>query len=154
MGRCHIQQSSRSSQRHQCFFDLGNGSRPRPWQSSPVCPPIPGIRSNSAVGRCCISPTTSYPASSSSRRSEGRSYKVFQFRVHAGDQRQLDTRNCLIIHAGHVLAGPWRAPRRKAPKIGSLRRPGVLVSQRPEPQKDQCRFERQRHNNYEHYACH
>lgn len=34
MGRCHIQESSRSSQRHQCFFELGNGSRLRPWRSS------------------------------------------------------------------------------------------------------------------------
>lgn len=42
MGRCHIQESSRSSQRHQCFFELGNGSRLRPWQSSPVLSAHPG----------------------------------------------------------------------------------------------------------------
>lgn len=30
----------------------------------------------------------------------------------------------------------------------------MLVSQRPKPQENQCRFERQGHDNYEYYACH
>ncbi|MDX0276684.1 hypothetical protein GOC21_22570 [Sinorhizobium meliloti] len=65
---------------YQRFFKSGNGSRPNAlaiFRQS--CPPIPGIRNNSAVGRCCISPTTSYPLMFSSRRSDGLSFKSASF---------------------------------------------------------------------------
>lgn len=62
------------------FFGAGNGSRPSALAIlRQSLPPIPGIRSNSAVGRCCRSPTTSYPVRFSSRRSQGRSFKSASF---------------------------------------------------------------------------
>lgn len=55
-----------------------------------------------------------------------------------------------LLHAAFVRGNL----RREAPKTGLSRRPGVIASQGPEPQQNQCRLQRQGHDNYEHNAFH
>lgn len=85
-------------------------------------------------------------------RSEHRFLVDLQADLRSGAYRPSPARRKLIPKASPPSETASYKARPKS--IGLLRRPGVLVSQRPKPQENQCRFERQGHDNYEYYACH